>query len=401
MGSIIVRILVFTIFAEMKKTGILFNIFLIIGLSALAQNGYVSDNNNVGLWTDAGIWTRSQGWMQPTPGTTVGGAASYVDLYGYVSRNGDLTLGGSAAVTVYDTLWIMGNLNVSGGSSLDVQSGGILVVDGNFVGSGGTVSSNNGNIIVKGDLTISGGADINNNSAGSDGFYVYGTVSRSGGAQFNGSNNISAGNFRDESDLSTHNGSLNNFVNATLPVELVDISASFANEKVNLKWVTASELNNDKFEIYRSINGTDFEYLGEVKGNGTTSTLHEYTFVDNSPENGTIYYRIKQIDFDGSYEYSPSVSVRLELSSIILQVVPTVVKEGNIKIKACNIGQGRTPMIISNLKGNVVFDDIIDLKAGAIQHIELTGTDQLRQGIYMLTFFSGGTQYRKKVIIDR
>ena len=386
----------------MKRTGLLFLFFFIANLSVLAQDGYTSHDNNVGFWTDAGIWTRSQSWMQPTPGTNVGGATGYANLHGYTTRNGNLTLSGVANVTVYDTLWIMGDLNVSNSSSINVQSGGILVVDGNFVAIGGTVSSNHGNIIVKGDLTISGSAGVNNSSAGSDGFYVYGTISRSGGAQFNGRNDISAGNFRDESDLSTNNGSLDNFVNnATLPVQLVDLSASFTREKVNVKWITASELNNDKFEIYRSLNGADFKYLGEVKGNGTTTTLHEYTFADNFPEKGTSYYRIKQIDFDGSYEYSPLVSVHIELSSIIFRVVPTVVKEGNIKIKICNIGEGKTRMIINNLKGNLVFDDMIDLKTGITQQIELTGTDQLEQGIYILTLYTDRGQYRKKVIIDR
>lgn len=170
----------------MRNTILLFLLVLTTYSSGWAQNGYTSDNNSTGIWTDNGIWTRSQGWMQPSPGINVGGATSYIDLYGYVTRNGHLTLGGGSAVTVYDTLWIMGNINVTQGSSISVESGGVLIIDGNFVANGGTVSSNSGNVIVKGDLTLSGGANVNNNASGSDGFYVYGTASGSGGAQFNG-----------------------------------------------------------------------------------------------------------------------------------------------------------------------------------------------------------------------
>ncbi len=382
----------------MKNKIVLLAIYLIANLNALAQNGYVSIDNNTGLWLDASTWIKSQGWQPDTPGTNLN--TDFVNVYGYVNRNGGLTLGGSTPVTVYDTLWVMGDLTVAGGSSLTVQSGGILIVDGNFVATGGTVSANNGNIVVKGNLTASGGADVNNTAGGSDGFYVYGTVSRSGGAQFNGSNNVASGNFLDETDLSNNNTSLHNLVNGLLPVELLFLDALFSQDKVTVKWSTASELNNDKFEIYRSANGTDFVLLGEVKGNGTSSELNNYTFVDNRPPSGTNYYRLKQIDFDGVYEYSPFVSVKVELSAVTFQVVPTVLKEGNLKVKVNNIGQGNARITLNGLKGNLAFNQPVSLTPGVVQEFELQGTSQLQEGIYILTFCAGEKKYRQKVIID-
>ena len=385
----------------MKKAVIFFLIIPLIPLSILAQEGYTSDNNSTGFWTDAGIWSRSQNWMPTTPGTDVGGATGFVDIYGYVVRSGNLTLRGMALLTVYDTLWITGNFNVTQSSSIDVRAGGILVVDGNMTCNGGTSSTNNGNIIVKGRLTSSGSARVNNHPGGTDGFYVYGPASGSGGASFNGSPNTSSANLLDESDLSANNSSLYNFVHATLPVRLISTDASFDGEKVKVIWSTSSELNNDRFEIYRSTNEVDFKYLGEVPGHGTTTDLIEYTFVDDCPVIGTSYYKIKQVDFEGEHTYFPPVAVHVNPSSIIFQVIPTIIKEGNVKLKIGNINHHTVRITLNALKGNLAFDKTFFLKKGIIRKIELTDTDQLQNGIYIITLYTGRNQYRKKVIIGR
>ncbi len=94
-----------------------------------------------------------------------------------------------------------------------------------------------------------------------------------------------------------------------LPVELISFEASIVNSTILLDWATASEIDNDKFLIQRSLDGEVFETIGEVAGNGTTSDLQEYSFADKSPISGIAYYRLKQIDFDGKFEYSPLVAV--------------------------------------------------------------------------------------------
>lgn len=96
-----------------------------------------------------------------------------------------------------------------------------------------------------------------------------------------------------------------------LPVELVYFRASLTPEKlVNLEWQTASELNNDVFEVERSQDGFDFTSIARINGAGTTSTKNDYSLLDQFPLSGTSYYRLKQIDFDGSYTYSYLVPVK-------------------------------------------------------------------------------------------
>ncbi len=102
-----------------------------------------------------------------------------------------------------------------------------------------------------------------------------------------------------------------------LSVNLIDFNAKNVNDKsALLNWTTTAEINNDRFEIERSTSNTNFETIGSVAGNGTTSKSHAYTFTDNDPEDGTNYYRIKQIDKNGNISYSSIVSVRFNFRKI-------------------------------------------------------------------------------------
>lgn len=100
-----------------------------------------------------------------------------------------------------------------------------------------------------------------------------------------------------------------------LPVKWGDVVAKKTNEGNQVSWATYKEVNNDYFEIQRSVNGgTIFENIGTVKGAGNTNETNEYTFIDqkNTDQSSIIYYRIKQTDFDGRFEYSSIVAVKNE-----------------------------------------------------------------------------------------
>ncbi|WP_337873482.1 choice-of-anchor X domain-containing protein, partial [Ignavibacterium sp.] len=105
-----------------------------------------------------------------------------------------------------------------------------------------------------------------------------------------------------------------------VPVELVSFSANVSNNSVALNWVTASELNNSGFEVQRSVisnpNGMrnlDWQSIGFVNGNGTTSESNSYSFIDDNLSIGKYAYRLKQIDLDGSFTYSNEIDVDLGL----------------------------------------------------------------------------------------
>jgi hypothetical protein len=99
---------------------------------------------------------------------------------------------------------------------------------------------------------------------------------------------------------------------STLPVELLSFTGKATNQGVELRWATGSEQDNDRFEILRSVDAETWREIGQVSGSGTTSVLSEYLFVDNDPFFGTNYYRLRQVDTNGEYAYSPVVSVNIE-----------------------------------------------------------------------------------------
>jgi hypothetical protein len=103
--------------------------------------------------------------------------------------------------------------------------------------------------------------------------------------------------------------------NTTVPVELTSFSASVSGKSVNLNWSTATENNNMGFEIQRSSNKTSFVKIGFVNGNGTSTDLNRYSFTDNNVITTKNYYRLKQMDYDGSYKYSPVIEAEIGILS--------------------------------------------------------------------------------------
>ncbi|MBU3742429.1 MAG: hypothetical protein FGM24_09125, partial [Candidatus Kapabacteria bacterium] len=101
-----------------------------------------------------------------------------------------------------------------------------------------------------------------------------------------------------------HDAWLLRTVSSVVPVELVSFSVIGNGEGVTLKWTTASEVNNQGFEIQRSGDRINFIPIASVEGNGTATGHRDYTYLDISPEGGLNYYRLKQIDLNGDYKYS-------------------------------------------------------------------------------------------------
>ncbi len=95
-----------------------------------------------------------------------------------------------------------------------------------------------------------------------------------------------------------------------LPVELVEFKGISRDNLVYLEWETASEIENEGFEIEKSSNGSTFEKFGFLKGEGNSTVSKFYNFSDRQPANGKNYYRLKQIDYNGKYSYSNIISVK-------------------------------------------------------------------------------------------
>ncbi len=103
---------------------------------------------------------------------------------------------------------------------------------------------------------------------------------------------------------------------SVVPVELTSFIASVIGDQVELNWTTATELNNKGFEVQRSSSDNQFLTVGFVNGHGTTAQTQSYSFIDKNTVPGKYFYRLKQVDLDGSYEYSNIVEVEIISPSV-------------------------------------------------------------------------------------
>lgn len=140
---------------------------------------------------------------------------------------------------------------------------------------------------------------------------------------------------------------------SVLPIELLSFTAEAKGSVAKLNWVTATELNNYKFEIERSDNAVDFNKIGQVMGAGTVNTPQYYQFTDTTPKDGVNYYRLKQIDFDGKFEYSQIVSVYFDANSRI-SVFPNPARHQVIVTLTDNLKDARIMMY--NAFGQLVLE---------------------------------------------
>jgi hypothetical protein len=185
-----------------------------------------------------------------------------------------------------------------------------------------------------------------------------------------------------------------------LPVNLINFEATYSNNNIILNWVTASEYNNDGFEIQRSTNNKDFETIGFEKGNGVSNILIRYSFLDNNIENGeTYYYRLKQIDYDGKFAYSNIQSAQLSDSELLLSSYPNPIENGgkiNFKLSSDNNGESGTINFYS-IDGQLIINK--DINYTGKKYFDQIDTRNLNSGIYILEFRNKFQVIQNKIII--
>lgn len=99
----------------------------------------------------------------------------------------------------------------------------------------------------------------------------------------------------------------------TLPVTLVRFASEQSDKGIDIFWETASEINNDYFVLERSLNAIDFERIAVISGAGNSNSNKIYSYFDHNHYDGHVYYRLKQVDFDGQFSYSNVISVRNDM----------------------------------------------------------------------------------------
>ncbi|MBL1211741.1 MAG: T9SS type A sorting domain-containing protein [Ignavibacteriae bacterium] len=168
-----------------------------------------------------------------------------------------------------------------------------------------------------------------------------------------------------------------------IPVELTSFEAQAAKAGVFLKWSTATETNNSGFDVEKSINNSDFISIGFVEGMGTRTEITNYSFEDKSVSTGTVYYRLKQIDFDGSFEYSNTIEVDLNviLEYSLEQNYPNPFNPAT-KINYQIPEDGFVQLIIYDVLGNEVAVLVNEKKIPGIYEVDFDASN-ITSGVYL------------------
>lgn len=173
-----------------------------------------------------------------------------------------------------------------------------------------------------------------------------------------------------------------------LPVRLVSFTAKPEGSSAQLAWSTASELNNAFFEVQHSTNARQFESVGTVQGRGTTNTAQHYSFTHKALETSSIhYYRLKQVDQDGTFTYSNIRSVEPEgYKGVVLRVASNPVTGSELRALVDYDDTALDPhstLQLFNLSGKLVGEQQVELKKGMNEIRFQTGA--LPRGMYLLS----------------
>ena len=185
----------------------------------------------------------------------------------------------------------------------------------------------------------------------------------------------------------------------TLPVELISFNASVTGNKVNIFWQTATETNNRGFEIQRKTNNYSWQTIGFVNGKGTTTQTQSYSYYDNLEglvSSGKIFYRLKMINYDGSFEYSTEVIVNLVPNKFELaQNFPNPFNPSTV-IRWQSPVSGWQTLKIYDVLGNEVATLVNEEKPAGSYHVEFNA-DHLASGMYLYKLQAGSFFQTKKM----
>jgi len=180
-----------------------------------------------------------------------------------------------------------------------------------------------------------------------------------------------------------------------LPVRFTSFTGQASSQNVLLSWSTASETNNDHFEVEHSSDGINYNTIGTVKGAGTSNSVHNYSFQDNEPGNGNNFYRLKQVDNDGNEFYSTVVEEEFKAEIKAISVFPNPAKD-KFTISLKNSSNESCVVSLIDLSGKMVLM-LNAVPANGQIHVMLSG--KVAPGIYIVRVTANNVNEFAKLIV--
>ena len=189
--------------------------------------------------------------------------------------------------------------------------------------------------------------------------------------------------------------------NAPLPVELTRFTAEPTGNDALLRWATASEKNNDRFEVETSADGQAFRRIGTVAGHGNSTQPQEHQFIDQGIARyavDPVYYRLRQVDQDGSESFSPVRTVRVAAAAGLTAAAwPNPFAPAGLTLTLRTALAGPATLLVHDALGRPVLSRPLALPAGTTT-LPLTELGQLATGVYVLTLAQGAAHVRLKLV---
>ncbi len=185
-----------------------------------------------------------------------------------------------------------------------------------------------------------------------------------------------------------------------LPVELSSLTSQVTGRDVTLNWTTSSELNNSGFDIERSVNSNEWIKVGNVAGNGTTTSPVNYSFTDRNLETGRYSYRLKQIDFNGNFEYfnlSNQVSVGIPDKFSLSQNYPNPFNPSTTISFDIPV-DSKVRISLFDMSGREVANIVNEFKTAGYYTVNFNGSN-LASGAYFYRIDAGNFVDTKKMLL--
>ena len=327
-----------------------------------------------------------------------GGTSGFGNGGGGLTANGTGNGGAAGTLTATYAPGGGGGLNSAGATGIVTGGtggggGGQIIKTGTAAGGAGQTANGGATVNgVAGGAGMGGGGGSSNGTASGGGGYSGGngetaTLVATGGGSFNsGTNVVNTAGVAGGAATTPIDGSVTITCLSVLPVELLSFNATAKNKTIDLKWSTASERNSAYFNVEQSTDSKTFLNIGQVKSFGTTNAQQAYAFLDEKPNNGINYYRLRQVDLDGQ-----------EVVSKVVSVLSTA--KGNSKIK---IFPSHTEGSLSIESGALAIDNIqvfnnvgqLVLSSGATSRLDLSA---MPSGLYLVQVKAGGVVATEKV----
>ena len=381
-----------TIKSQIIKVGILASALLFIGITSHAQavSQTYSTGGSFTFVVPAGYTAtvKIEAWGGGGGGPAIIGGGGGGAFAG--TTNNIVLLPGTYAVTVGDGGSSSG-VGAGGGSTFDISSSNTLYAEGGFGSTTGSPGSG-GSAYSGPNITSYRGGNGSNGGGGGSAFATANGGNASGNTggigQGNGGNRGVDGSAPGGGGGVGANGATGRVIvtviSSALPVSLLYFKAKATQNTegntVGLAWATASELNAQNFKIERSRDLKAFELVATVKAAGNSKEQQEYALTDQKPSFGTSYYRLTQIDFDGTPHFYTPVAVIIEDKALPFGVFPNPVnnKVFSLKVESADEAQ----VSVHNLLGQVV--PIQTLKVSETV-LELKPQSELPTGTYIVT----------------